>query len=454
MFDWIFSQFLRAARALFELVGLTWGVPRLEGPRVLVKAGEGRTVSLELRPGWRVRDVKVKLSSQLGLQPDTLRIIFAGRELPDSLAVESCDLGSQSVLHVVTVISREKRAEPPPPPAEVTESEPAGRRLALFYCWCEEEDSLSPAKLRVRCGDCSDGAILLHSDPCSWQDVLVAGRIQGYCERCLEVRQVSFYFRCGSERHRAASAVSAGHTAPALERVRRNINQVACLACGDVTEETVVVFSCDHLICTDCFTDYCRSRLSDRQFLLDPELGYTLGCPQGCDHTELTTDHFRLLSASHWPRYLTFGAEEVVLQSGGVLCPQPGCGAGILLQPSTEAEQHCRRVGCADCGFVFCRDCREGAHLGPCLASPDSPSQTAHLSGGQDRPVLARWTAVDPSSVTIRVISKPCPGCRTPTERDGGCMHMVCTKPGCGLNWCWVCQLEWTRDCMASHWFG
>merc|ERR1719412_2433942 len=107
-----------------------------------------------------------------------------------------------------------------------------------------------------------------------------------------------------------------------------------------------------------------------------------------------------------------------------------------MIQPG-EAE-HCRRVGCADCGFVFCRDCREGAHL----------------SGGQERPVLARWTAVDPSSVTIRVISKPCPGCRTPTERDGGCMHMVCTKAGCGLHWCWVCQVEWTRDCMANHWFG
>ena len=34
----------------------------------------------------------------------------------------------------------------------------------------------------------------------------------------------------------------------------------------------------------------------------------------------------------------------------------------------------------------------------------------------------------DPSSLTIRVTSKPCPGCRTPTERSGGCMHMICTK--------------------------
>ena len=446
MFGWILSQFLRATRALLELLGLARGPPRLEGPRVLVKAGDGRTVSLELRPGWRVRDVKLKLSSQLAVQPDSLRIIFAGRELADSLAVESCDLGNQSLLHAVTVISREQRPELSPPGA--TEAEPDKPRLALFYCWCEEEDRLAPAKLRVRCGLCGDGALLLHSDPCSWEDVLVPGRIQGYCENCQEVRQVSFYFRCGSERHKTGSV---GHTTPALERVRRNINQVACLACGDVTEETVVEFSCRHLICTACFTDYCRSRLADRRFLLHPRLGYTLRCPQDCEDTELSTEHFRLLSASLWPRYLTFGAEELVLQSGGVLCPQPGCGAGILLQPS-EADQHCRRVGCADCGFVFCRDCREGAHLGPCLSSP--PPQTAQDSGGPDRPVLARWNTVDPSSLTIRVISKPCPGCRTPTERDGGCMHMVCTKPGCGLHWCWVCQVEWTRDCMASHWFG
>jgi hypothetical protein len=39
-------------------------------------------------------------------------------------------------------------------------------------------------------------------------------------------------------------------------------------------------------------------------------------------------------------------------------------------------------------------------------------------------------------------------------ERDGGCMHMVCVRAGCGFDWCWVCQTEWTRDCMSAHWFG
>lgn len=35
----------------------------------------------------------------------------------------------------------------------------------------------------------------------------------------------------------------------------------------------------------------------------------------------------------------------------------------------------------------------------------------------------ARWD--EASRVAIQVTTKPCPKCRTPTERSGGCMHMV-----------------------------
>ena len=47
---------------------------------------------------------------------------------------------------------------------------------------------------------------------------------------------------------------------------------------------------------------------------------------------------FRLIGSSEYDRYQRFGAEELVLQSGGVLCPQPGCGAGIL----PELTESCR----------------------------------------------------------------------------------------------------------------
>ena len=109
----------------------------------------------------------------------------------------------------------------------------------------------------------------------------------------------------------------------------------------------------------------------------------------------------------------------------------------------------CRRVACRDCGFVFCRDCLQGAHIGPCLpclqSTPEQGSSAPTLLPGDPRATRASWVGADPSSVTIRVISKPCPGCRTPTERDGGCMHMICTKPGCALHWCWVCQVTVER---------
>jgi len=406
--------------------------------------------------------------------------------------VDLCDLGNQSILHAVKVVAQ-PRALPPPPetgpgpaPAQTKDDVAAGdgsegplcqslidlqltkeervtlpddqreQKKAHFYVWCNTPcNSLKTGKLRVRCVECSEGAITLDRDPRDWEDVLLPERITGFCETgsCSSVTWVEFYFKCSGSGHTSENSV-----APPLYMVKSNVREVPCLACTD-TCDPVVVFECAdrHVICVDCFADYGRSRLGERQFRLDVELGYTLPCPVGCEQSLVRdTRHWRLVGNQDYERYQRFGAEELVLQSGGVLCPQPGCGAGIL----PELSDSCRRVACLECGYVFCRDCTQGAHLGPCL--PCNPAEaggaggeaTVSLLPGDPRAARASWVGADPSSVTIRVISKPCPGCRTATERDGGCMHMICTKPGCGLSWCWVCQVEWTRECMASHWFG
>ena len=41
--------------------------------------------------------------------------------------------------------------------------------------------------------------------------------------------------------------------------------------------------------------------------------------------------------------------------AGGVLCPQPGCGAGIL--PDNPGE---RKIKCVQCSYVFCKNCHQG----------------------------------------------------------------------------------------------
>jgi len=441
------------------------------------------------------------------MSQEEIRIIFAGKELRDDVLVDSCDLGNQSILHAVQIVRREpeetknvihentasphdsgldsslegtprhdeesQRATTTTPQRASTaggdaplnetlidlqlvgeERLKAEAKKAHFYIWCNSPcKSLQAGKLRVRCSQCGEGAIVLYNDPCDWDDVLLPNRVSGHCETpgCESPVPAQFYFKCG------------GHdggredTAPPLNLVKNNIKDVPCLACTEVNP-LVVVFECAarHVICVDCFGDYGRSRLNERQFVLDVDLGYTLPCAVGCQNSLVKESrHFKILGEENYTRYQTFAAEEVVLQAGGVLCPQPGCGAGIL--PDLTGD--CRRVGCVDCGFVFCRDCLQGAHLGACLPCGEVGGQGtsegySQVDPSDPRVARAQWTGADPSSVTIRVSTKPCPGCRTPTERDGGCMHMICTKAGCGLHWCWVCQVEWTRECMANHWFG
>lgn len=84
---------------------------------------------------------------------------------------------------------------------------------------------------------------------------------------------------------------------------------------------------------------------------------------------------------------------------------------------------------------MFCRNCLQGYHIGNCFPDPNSTSipMTCDYNINPERAAQARWD--EASKVTIKVLTKPCPKCRTPTERSGGCMHMICTRSGCGFEW-------------------
>ncbi|XP_026472418.1 E3 ubiquitin-protein ligase parkin [Ctenocephalides felis] len=447
---------------------------------IYVKTNTGNTISVDLDPKWDIKNVKEFVAPQLGLQPEELKIIFAGKELGDSIVIEECDLGNKSILHAVKC---RKRAFVSSPHSTLLEEvveegskplcetlvdlqltslersniseEDRERSRAHFYVHCGTCGGLRAGKLRVRCSICSGGAFTVWSDPQCWADVLKPHRILGECESreipCTRSDGAppfaEFYFKCAEhctdgERDEAVP----------LSLVKSNLRNIPCLACTDI-RDPVLVFPCvsGHVTCLDCFRHYCSSRLADRQFVPHEELGYTLPCPAGCENSYVEEiHHFRLLTHEQYDRYQRFATEEFVLQSGGVLCPQPGCGMGILMDPD------CRKVQCLNgCGFVFCRSCLQGYHIGECL--PDTSSLQPLMSSCEytvdpNRAQVARWD--EATKVTIKVSTKPCPKCRTPTERDGGCMHMVCTRAGCNFDWCWVCQEPWTRECMGSHWFG
>ncbi|KAJ9588135.1 hypothetical protein L9F63_018493 [Diploptera punctata] len=443
---------------------------------VYIKTNTGNTLSVDLDPKWDIKNVKEIVAPRLGLTPDEVKIIFAGKELHDSIVIEECDLGQQSILHAVKI-----RPSPKKPGLEshnegskplnetlidlqlsdrerhsLTTDEDREKKRAHFYVYCAFPcRRMQPGKLRVRCVCCHQGAFTVDRDPQCWDDVLQPNRITGDCQNdtCFGAddgpKFAQFYFKCAEHPSQGEE-----DQAVPLYLIKSNVHDIPCLACTDISDP-VLVFPCDlrHVTCLDCFRTYCSSRLKDRQFWSHPEHGYTLPCPAGCRDSLITeVHHFRLLTQAQYEQYQRFGAEEYVLQAGGVLCPQPGCGMGIL------ADADCRRITCINgCGFVFCRQCLQGFHLGECI--PDSDGSGSTAPGGDcqynvdpGRAAQARWD--EASKVTIKVMTKPCPKCRTPTERAGGCMHMVCTRPQCNFHWCWICQTEWSRDCMGNHWFG
>ncbi|XP_035207973.1 E3 ubiquitin-protein ligase parkin-like, partial [Stegodyphus dumicola] len=286
-------------------------------------------------------------------------------------------------------------------------------------------------------------------DPTCWDDVLIPGQISGVCqsENC-NGTVAEFYFKC------AKHIALPDEWAIPLYLIKNNFKHIPCIACTGISE-VILVFPCadGHVICIECFRLYCISRLNERRFIQNEAVGYTIDCPAGCtDSLIKEPHHFRLLGDEQYSRYQRFGAEEYLLQAGGVLCPQPGCGAGLLPDPE------CRRVVCVQdggggCGFVFCRQCMQGFHIGPCEAQePSGITDGMNYAIIDERASSSKWD--EDSKKIIKITTKPCPKCRTPTERDGGCMHMVCTRSQCGYHWCWICQEEWTRDCMGNHWFG
>ncbi|XP_033209468.1 E3 ubiquitin-protein ligase parkin isoform X2 [Belonocnema kinseyi] len=470
---------------------------------IYVKTNTGKTLPVDLDPKWDIKNVKEIVAEKMGMPVEEIKIIFAGKELHNSTIIEECDLGQQSILHAVrahhqkmsklntsstieesTSESSELNDSGSKPlnetlsdlpldesgELESSTSEEQEKNRAHFYVYCSSPcRSVQAGKLRVKCATCGSGAVTVDRDPQCWPDVLLPQRITVHCENDFCEPQVSpndetesqvlyahFYLKC-------AKHPSLGETDEAvpLYLIKPNLAKIPCLACTDI-RDTVLVFPCEagHVTCLDCFRDYCASRLRERQFQFDTVRGYyTLPCPAGCPDSFIPeVHHFHILPDQQYGQYQRFGTEEYVLREGGLLCPQPDCGMGII-PPKVEngyTEEDCRKVQCiGGCGFVFCRKCLQGYHVGECEPQPTSSSSNFGSVGYVVDPLKAKDAKWDEASKkTIKISTKPCPKCRTPTERDGGCMHMVCTRAGCGYQWCWVCQTTWTRECMGNHWFG
>ncbi|KAG7342051.1 IBR/half ring-finger domain containing protein [Nitzschia inconspicua] len=187
-------------------------------------------------------------------------------------------------------------------------------------------------------------------------------------------------------------------------------------SCGicyeDVDTSNGYSLQCGHQFCTSCWCSYLEVASGSKSAFLD------LRCPQTHCSRSLLRNDIQVISSTlvcKWDHYLLESFIE--LDPSHRYCPGPGCqfvasiGHPNILPP---------KVTCTSCITSFCFRCGERPH--------DPATCDDFLA----------WKRLKESSrFWMKHHSKPCPGCRAPIEKNGGCNHVHCSS--CQTDFCWLC---------------
>eukprot|EP00455_Lapot_gusevi_P049878 TRINITY_DN7148_c0_g1_i5.p1 TRINITY_DN7148_c0_g1~~TRINITY_DN7148_c0_g1_i5.p1 ORF type:complete len:352 (-),score=3.05 TRINITY_DN7148_c0_g1_i5:187-1242(-) len=287
-------------------------------------------------------------------------------------------------------------------------------------------------KLRFECTNCSfEGVLLEEAEIEVLRFTQEVQPLRGECARCRErniplPHMIRPIFLCGEVRCRASAQ-------PLLSVCRGN--NLACCCCGDTPDTFYVRFSnCAHVIDVgECFANFVRSRLENRELCWSPHNQVSLICPMLCPSSILCdVSTLKLAERENYDRYQAIAAEMEVALNRGMFCPR--CHGGIE-GPLPEG----RTLTCPShtCRYTFCRDCH-----------------------GELRDNQCRCQEQQAALEQIERTSKACPFCGTRiTHWKGASCHHIRPATGCvgrnpdgtacGRHWCYYCLGEWVSS--AHH---
>jgi len=182
-----------------------------------------------------------------------------------------------------------------------------------------------------------------------------------------------------------------------------------------------------HGYCQDCWTSYLSIAINDGKGCLD------LRCPEPkCLERVRPSAVRRFCPPALVKRFDRFSLDAYVEESPlRKWCPRPGCGFACERRPEGPS------IACR-CGMEWCFECSNDEHQPVSCAIVKKWNEKTVDSGNDVKWILAN--------------TKPCPKCSNPIEKNGGCMHMTCFKPGgCGHEFCWICLQDWRnhKECNA-----
>ncbi|XP_040286807.1 cullin-9-like isoform X2 [Bufo bufo] len=182
---------------------------------------------------------------------------------------------------------------------------------------------------------------------------------------------------------------------------------------------------CKHHCCKNCWNEYLSTRIEQNLVL-------TCTCPTTDCLAQPTSDFIRKIISSKeviekYEKALLRGFVESC--SNLTWCTNPqGCDR-ILCKEGLGSG-----AACAKCSWMSCFNCSfPEAHY---------PASCSHMSQWMDDGGFYEGMTLEAQSKHLtKLISKHCPSCQAPIEKNEGCLHMTCAK--CKHGFCWRCLKPW-----------
>mgnify|MGYP001025091872 CR=1 FL=1 len=181
-----------------------------------------------------------------------------------------------------------------------------------------------------------------------------------------------------------------------------------CEICMDeyLGTDMTILDPCEHFYCTSCLTDFITINIQEGAV-------NAIKCPHsGCQLVissfivwQLTPDLY-----SKYDRLLLVAALNTMQDL--TYCPRKGCSLPIVI-PKNRKE-----ATCPSCNFHFCLIC-----FGVYHGTTRCP---LYLSENEQEAESIKYA---------QQVTRKCPNCFTPIEKNGGCSHMYCTNCYTHFDW-------------------
>lgn len=186
-----------------------------------------------------------------------------------------------------------------------------------------------------------------------------------------------------------------------------------------------------HCLCKPCFRQYCASTLLPRGIGIASVPCANTECKKASGHPNLfdpavVRRNLSPLDIMRMDESETSRSRRVALAGAAKLfC---SCGTvGVVL----ESDMGNGIVKCPGCSKKYCAKCGNKDHgKSPCPPPSD----------------MLQWLKKKKNK------SKQCPNCGMGVQKNGGCMHMTCSRQagGCGYEFCWKCLGKFPK-CDCGH---